>query len=188
MRAESDNTARVIVLTLCVFIVMIRLVRPQIEFDAYSLGALAVAALVAVVPVFARPRRQGGGANLSADDVRALKKQVESAGLLMADSTDAYTMLKETRPYSAAVAGAYTTLGLRLKALTEQARLESHGADAAGCLAVLNSAGITTGEQYEALMSLLRLLKTGSQEDFPADEQLLETAIGVIEMLDGTIG
>ena len=188
MTTRTDNTLRIIVLAMCLFIVVARLLNPAIKFDACSLGALALAALISVAPAFERAAAHGAGAGgLTEDEVKALKAQLESAGLLLAESTGMYSMLRDTRPVSSAVAGAYTTLGLRLKALTEHARLESHDADAVGCLAALNAAGVTTAEQYDALMALLRTLKAGSQDDYPAGEELLEVAISVIEMLDGTL-
>ena len=51
MRMTTDTTARMAVLTLCVAIVIMRLLRPEIAFDGASLGALALAALIAIAPV-----------------------------------------------------------------------------------------------------------------------------------------
>ena len=46
MKLNTDNTARLVVLMLCVSIVIMRLLKPSITFDACSLGALAVAGLI----------------------------------------------------------------------------------------------------------------------------------------------
>lgn len=195
MRISTDNTARMAVLALCVLIVIVRLLQPDIAFDATSLGALALAALIAIAPAV-RERASGGqasaGGTLELRAVHALRRNIADAGLLLDESRGAYSTLSETRPLELALAGAYATLSLRLKALTEQARLDSHGADAHGCLNALNSAGVTTGEQYRALDELLRLLEqasaSGAQAEPHAAEELLAAAIGVIEMLDGTLG
>ena len=73
----------------------------------------------------------------------ALRQSISDAGLLLDESRGTYASLNETRPLELALAGARATLGLRLKSLTEQARLDSHGADAASCLNALNTAGVT---------------------------------------------
>ncbi len=194
MRISTDTTARIAVLALCVAIVIMRLLRPEIAFDGASLGALALAALIAIAPVLReRPRadQPDSGEPLRLRTVSELKQSIAEAGLLLDESRGAYGPLSETRPLELALAGARATLGLRLKALTEQARLDAHGADAAGCLNALNTAGVTTGEQYRALDGLLKLLeqaaRPGTQPEPHAAEELLATAIGVIEMLDGTL-
>ena len=46
---------------------------------------------------------------------------------------------------------------------------------------------MTTDEQHSALSELERLLALGAQAESPANDALLELAIGVIEMLDGTL-
>ena len=194
MRMTTDTTARMAVLTLCVAIVIMRLLRPEIAFDGASLGALALAALIAIAPVL-RERSRDGQAEavepLRLRTVSALKQSISDAGLLLDESRGTYASLNETRPLELALAGARATLGLRLKSLTEQARLDSHGADAASCLNALNTAGVTTGEQFRALDGLLKLLeqstRPGAQAEPHAAEELLSTAIGVIEMLDGTL-
>ncbi|MGN1069401.1 MAG: hypothetical protein ACI4P5_03215 [Candidatus Fimadaptatus sp.] len=67
MNVNTDNTARIVVLSLCVCIVIMRLLRPDLPFDACSLGALALAALIAVLPTVtsacakARPRELRAG-------------------------------------------------------------------------------------------------------------------------------
>lgn len=194
MRMTTDATARMAVLALCVTIVIMRLLRPDIAFDATSLGALALAALIAIAPALRERTRDGqpdASEPLRLRTVSSLRQSIADAGLLLDESRGAYAALNETRPLELALAGARATLGLRLKSLTEQARLDSHGADAAGCLNALNTAGVTTGEQYRALDGLLKLLeqaaRPGVQAEPHAAEELLATAIGVIEMLDGTM-
>ena len=187
MKLNTDNTARLVVLMLCVSIVIMRLLKPSITFDACSLGALAVAGLIAIAPVW-----RGGTANThgecpSADEVDALRARAEAAGLLMAESHGAYAALKDTRPVSLALSGARATLALRLKSLTDQARLDARDASADSSLAALNSAGITTDDQHAALKELMRLLESAGNADTEAGVRLLDIAIRVIEMLDGTL-
>lgn len=187
MKWNTDNTARLVVLMLCVGIVIMRLLNPNIAFDACSLGALAVAGLIAIAPVW----RGGAGAareeGVSVAAVDALRARAESAGLLMAESHGAYAALSDMRPVSLALAGARATLALRIKSLVDQARLDARDAGAESCLAALNAAGITTDEQYAALKELMKLLMCAGDADTEAERQLLAMAISVIEMLDGTL-
>lgn len=194
MRIISDTTARVAVLILCVLIVIMRLLRPDIPFDACSLGALALAALIAIAPIFREsPHTYADGkpSQLEARDVEALRHDADAAGLLLADSRGEYAALGETRPLELALAGARVTLCLRLKSLTDQANVEPVGADADSCLNALNSAGITTGEQFRTIGKLLNLLALGARPSTQADERtakaLLDLSIRIIEMLDGTL-
>ena len=187
MKLNTDNTARLVVLMLCVSIVIMRLLKPSITFDACSLGALAVAGLVAIAPVWRGGTANTHGEGPSADKVDALRARTEAAGLLMAESHGAYAALKDTRPVSLALSGARATLALRLKSLTDQARLDARYASADSSLAALNSAGITTDDQHAALKELMRLLESAGDADTEAGVRLLDIAIRVIEMLDGTL-
>lgn len=187
MNVNTDNTARIVVLSLCVCIVIMRLLRPDLPFDACSLGALALAALIAVLPSVRNAHAEARPQPPRPSEVEALRAAAESAGLLIAESRGAYLALRSLRPTGTALAGARATLALRLRALTDHARLDAHGDDAEHCLAALHGAGVTTDEQHEALCELDRLLALGAQVDSPASEPLLDVAIGVIEMLDGTL-
>ena len=187
MRFNTDNTARLIVLMLCIFIVIMRLIQPAIPFDACSLGALAVAGLIAVMPIWRGGFGNRRGDGPSADAVDALRARADAAGLLMAESHGAYAALRDTHPTSLALSGAHAVLTLRLKALTDQARLDAHDASAPSCLAALHTAGITTADQHAALRELLRLLDNAGEADTEACTRLLDIAIRVIEMLDGTL-
>ena len=187
MNVNTDNTARIVVLSLCVCIVIMRLLRPDLPFDACSLGALALAALVAVLPTVTSACAKARPRELRAGEVEALRASAESAGLLIAESSGAYAALRALRPVTAALAGARATLALRLRALPARARLDAHGDDMEHCLVALHGAGVTTDEQHSALSELERLLALGAQAESPANDALLELAIGVIEMLDGTL-
>lgn len=186
MSINTDNTARIIVFALCICIVIMRLLDPSIAFDACSLGALALAALIALAPAV-RIGRARASSVPSAHDVDELISKAESAGLLMGESKGAYAALNATRPMALALAGARATLSLRLKALVDQARLDSHGAEAESCLGALNTAGVTTDAQHAALTELMRMLSCEDAHESPAAASLLETTIRIIEMLDGTL-
>ena len=80
MKLNTDNTARLVVLMLCVSIVIMRLLKPSITFDACSLGALAVAGLIAIAPVWRGGTAKTHGEGPSADEVDALRARAEAAG------------------------------------------------------------------------------------------------------------
>ena len=59
MRMTTDTTARMAVLTLCVAIVIMRLLRPEIAFDAHRWERWRLAALIAIAPVLRERSRDG---------------------------------------------------------------------------------------------------------------------------------
>ena len=86
MKLNTDNTARLVVLMLCVSIVIMRLLKPSIPFDACSLGALAVAGLIAIAPVWRGGTAKTHGEGPSADDVDALRAAaIDAQAMLSVD-------------------------------------------------------------------------------------------------------
>ena len=112
MKLNTDDTAPLVVLMLCVSIVIMRLLKPSITFDACSLGALAVAGLDRVSrPYGAAARRIRTAKAPVRTRWTHCARRAEAAGLLMAESHGAYAALKDTRPVSLALSGAVSDAG-----------------------------------------------------------------------------